>query len=107
MYLKDALSASQIADKLGISKTAVLERLHSLGIRGAPIAERMINPTNYRASVVPYGYRNVEGQLVANKKEVRICRLVVQLINERGLSLQGAARELSTVSINQVIDRRL
>jgi hypothetical protein len=54
----------------------------------------MTNPQNYLASVAPYVYRFVDGQLVANKKEVRICRLVVQLINEKGLSLQGAAREL-------------
>ena len=54
----------------------------------------MLGPKNYRASFAPYGYRIVDGQLVANKKEVRICRLVVQLINEKGLSLQGAAREL-------------
>jgi hypothetical protein len=99
MYLKEGLSASQISDKLGISKTAVLERLHSLGVQGASIAERMINPKNYRASVVPYGYRNVEGQLVAHRREVRICRLVVQLINQQGLSLQGAARELMQKNI--------
>lgn len=100
MYLKDSLSASQISDKLGISKTAVLERLHALGIRNADTkGERMTNPNNYRASVVPYGYRNIDGQLVANKKEVRICRLVVQIINERGLSLMGTARELMSRNV--------
>lgn len=95
MYLGKGLSAAQIAGKLGISKTAVLERLHTLGIRNvASLSERVTNPNNYRASVVPYGYRKVDGQLVANKKELRICRLVVNLINEQKLSLQGAAREL-------------
>ena len=54
----------------------------------------MTNPQNYRASVVPYGYRNANGQLVSCKKEVRICRLVVRLINEQRLSLMGTAREL-------------
>ena len=95
MYLREDLSASQISDKLGISKTAVLDRLHTLGIRNvASIGERMTNPKNYRASVAPYGYRIADGQLVANKKEVRISRLIVQLINEQELSLMGAAREL-------------
>lgn len=59
----------------------------------------MTNPNNYRATVVPYGYRKVDGQLVANKKELRICRLVVKLINEQKVSLQGAARELMQQNI--------
>lgn len=100
MYLGKGLSASQIGEELGVSKTAVLERLHTLGVRNAAsIGERMTNPNNYRASVVPYGYRKVDGQLVANKKELRICRLVVKLINEQKLSLQGAARELMQQNI--------
>jgi hypothetical protein len=46
---------------------SVLEKLHSLGIRSdASIGERMTNPKNYRASVVPYGFRKVDGQLVTN-----------------------------------------
>ncbi len=100
MYLGRGLSAAQVSAVLGISKTAVLERLHTLGIRNeASKGERMTNPNNYRATVVPYGYRNANGQLVANKKEIRICRLVVQLINELGLSLNGAARELMQKNI--------
>ena len=100
MYLGKGLSAAQVGEELGISKTAVLERLHTLGIRNvASIGERMTNPNNYRASVVPYGYRKGGGQLVANKKELRTCRLVVQLINDRKLSLQGAARELMQQNI--------
>ena len=54
---------------------------------------------NCRATVIPYGYRKVDGQLVANKKELRICRLVVKLINEQKVSLQGAARELMRQNI--------
>ena len=85
MYLKRGLSAAQVAERLGISKTAVLEKLHSLGIQGdASVGERMTNPKNYRASVVPYGYRKVDGQLVTNKKEMRICRLVVSACRWRG-----------------------
>lgn len=97
MYLKDGLSASQISDKLGISKTAILERLHNLGVRKTE--ERMTNPRNYRAPVVPYGYRKSGDQLVTNKKEIRICRLVVQLINEREFSLMATARELMSQKI--------
>lgn len=100
MSLKDGLSASQVAEKLGISKTAVLEKLHALGIRNeASKGERMTNPNNYRAAVVPYGYRKVDGQLVTNKKELRICRLVVKLINEQKLTLQGTARTLMQQNI--------
>ena len=100
MYVKDALSAAQAAEKLGVSKTAVLEKLHALGIRNeASKGERMTNPNNYRAAVVPYGYRKNDNQLVVNKKEVRICRLVVELINEEQLSLNGAARELMQKNI--------
>jgi hypothetical protein len=100
MYLGRGLSAAQVGAELGISKTAVLERLHTFGIRNeASKGARMTNPNNYRATVIPYGYRKVDGQLVANKKELRICRLVVKLINEQKVSLQGAARELMRQNI--------
>lgn len=100
MYLKEGLSSSQISDKLGISKTAVLERLHALGIReSGSVGKKMINPENYRAPIVPYGYRKSGDQLVTNKKEIRICRLAVQLVNERGLSLMATARELMARNI--------
>jgi predicted transcriptional regulator len=100
MSIKDGLSASQVAEKLGISRTAVLEKLHALGIRNEALkGERMTNPNNYRAAVAPYGYRKVDGQLVANKKELRICRLVVRLINEQELSLNGTARDLMQKNI--------
>jgi hypothetical protein len=55
---------------------------------------------NFLILISRYGYRRVESQLVANKKELRICRLVVKLINEEKLSLQGAARELMQKNIN-------
>ncbi len=74
MYLARGLSAAQVRAKLGISKTAVLERLDNFGIRNAAsIGYRIANPNKYRA-VVSNGYRKVDGQLVANKKELAICR---------------------------------
>ena len=50
-------------------------------------------------AIVPYGYRKDGDQLATNKKEIRICRLVVQLVNDHRLSLMGTARELMDRSI--------
>ena len=33
LYLQEGLSVQQIADKIGVSKTTILNRLHSLDIR--------------------------------------------------------------------------
>ncbi len=84
----------QIAEKLGCSPWAVSVRLRQLGI-GKSIKKTAFNdPKNYCAPVVPYGFRKVKRQLVPCPKEMKICRLVVNLINKQGLSRNAVGRYL-------------
>ena len=45
--------------------------------------------------VPPYGYSVQNGKLVANKSELKVCRLVVELVERNGLQQNAVARELS------------
>jgi len=93
-YLDDGMSASQIAEKLGVSKTFVLDRLREMGIRDGGDTNRLTNPTNYRSSAIPYGFRVKDGKLVPHYAELKICRKVVALVRE-GHSYRSVARELT------------
>ena len=68
LYLKQGLSASQIGAKFNASKSHVLSKLQSMGIRKDPI-ERKFDPKNYRQHNPPYGYQVKNGEL----KEYRAC----------------------------------
>ena len=74
LYLQEGFSVQQIADKIGVSKTTILNRLHSLDIRKKN--RIMTNPKNYRMPIAPYGFQRVNNQLVPLKKEIKICRIV-------------------------------
>lgn len=99
LYLNDGLSAAQIARQLGVAKSSILARLHSLGIREGVTAGRSTNPGNFRSPVAPYGYEVRDGKLVASKAELRICRTVVDLIGQKGFSANAVAKELISVAV--------
>lgn len=84
LYLKEGLSAAQIAERLGCSKTTVLERLRAQGIRNPD--RRIYHP--------PYGFSKLGSRLVPNRAEMRICRLVVSLHGRKGMSMRLVALEL-------------
>ncbi len=94
MYVVNGLSASQIASHFRVSRASIFTRLHSLGIRNGD-GGRAANPDNYRQSVAPYGYCVKDGKLLPSKSEVRICRLVVDLIERQNKTHSEVARELS------------
>ena len=89
----------QIADKIGVSKTTILNRLHSLDIRKKN--RIMTNPKNYRMPIAPYGFQRVNNQLVPLKKEIKICRRVISLINNEKLSYSSTARRLEEEGIKK------
>ncbi len=93
-FVENGLSSVQIARKYGVSKTVILSCLHQMGVRVQTPAGRSNNPENYRLKVPPYGYRIHDGRLVLNKPELKICRLVVELIARKGFSGAATAREL-------------
>lgn len=95
LYLEKGLSAAQIARQFGVAKSVILARLGNLGIRGGAGANRSTHPENYRCRVAPYGYSIQAGRLEPHKAELRICRLVVDLIRTQGLSANAAAKDLA------------
>lgn len=91
MYLIDGLSANQIAQALGVSRTAVVEHLHSQNIRIR--SGRMTNPNNYRHHTPPYGWKVKDGKLIPHKSKLTLCRRVVTLVRQ-GCSYNSVAKEL-------------
>ena len=92
LYLKDGLSASQIAERVGISKTTVLERLREQGIR-IPKG-RKTNPKKYRLHHPPFGFRKIDARLVPDRSEMKVCRMIVHL-RIKGMSFRKIAIELT------------
>ena len=65
-----------------------------MGIRDEFKPERNSNPKNYRCPVAAYGYQVEDGKLILNKRELRICKAVVELILRQGETYTDVAREL-------------
>ena len=99
LYLHDGLSAQQIANKTGLCKASVLARLHSLDIRSGRKNQPLTDPKNYKATVTPYGFKKVNNQLVPCQREIKICRLIVSLVNNEKLSYRATARKLEEKNI--------
>lgn len=94
LYLQKGLSAAQIGEQLGIPKQTVLDQLRRDGHCLGSNKGRLGNPENYRLAYAPYGFSKKDGQLVPNKSELKICRLIVQLRNNSRMSLHEIAGEL-------------
>ena len=92
LYLTEGLSASQIAHRTGCSKTFVLKQLRKQGIQNG--SGRRTDPNNYKLHDPPYGFSKKNGQLAANKVELRICRIVVELDASQGLSARAIGKIL-------------
>jgi biotin operon repressor len=88
-YLKSSLSASQLAEELGVSKQMVLQRLRAEGVR-ATVKGR--GADNFRLPTPPFGYRVVASRLVPHPGEMKIARLVVELRDRKGLTWGEVAR---------------
>ena len=93
LYEKYKLSTKQIAERIGVSKTTVLTKLKKSGISSRGTSESLTHPENYRSSNPPFGFRVIDGRLVENKQEIRICRKVIRMKNE-GLSFSAISHHL-------------
>ena len=83
-YLEKGLTASQIAEQVGLSKPAVLARLHQMGVRKQQ--DRGAQSDNFRfAQRVPFGKRLVDGRLVDDRRELKAARLIVELKQRQNL----------------------
>jgi hypothetical protein len=93
LYIKDRLSTPQIAEKLACSKSFVITTLKRQGLLRCKSAAQT-DPTNYRNPAPPYGYRVADGKLTPHPAEMKICRLIVSLIDDRGHNYLQAAQHL-------------
>ena len=95
LYEKKGLSSGQIASHFGVARATISARLNELGVKTCVGGERSTNPENYRQTMAPYGFSVKAGKLVPNKSDLKICRLVVELIQREGKTQNAVARELS------------
>ncbi len=93
LYLKRGLSASEISAEIGLSKTAVIERLQAGGIRRARTGR---DPDNYKfPKNPPYGSRVVKGQLVPDRLEMKVARQIVELRDRQQAGWRIIAEKLN------------
>lgn len=84
LYLKNGFTASQIAEQVGLSKPAVLARLHQMGVRKVHSKGQAVD--NYRFTQrVPFGKRLVAGRLLDDRKDLKTARYIVELRQRQGL----------------------
>ena len=88
-----------MAEKLGMSRSAIQERLHLLNIRNGTKKQCPTNPKNYRQRIPPYGFRKINGQLIPYPREMKICRMVVRRIEDKKISYHSMAKELEKQKI--------
>lgn len=93
LYLEQRLSSAQIAQKLGCTKGYILLNLKRLGLLRRK-SEAKTDPTNYRSSNPPYGFRIADHKLVTYAAEIKVCRMIVDLIDRKGLNKSQAAERL-------------
>jgi hypothetical protein len=92
-WVQDGLSLKQIADRLGTSKTWVVEKLQNIGVE-IPKVGRMTNPDNYRHHIPPFGFQNKNGRLIPYRKQQHTCRLVVRGKKVEAMSFNAIAKIL-------------
>ena len=104
-YKEQGLSSGQVAKKLGISKSTVIKKLQGFGVSLRPKKGRMTIENNYRHHNPPYGYSVKKGVLAPNPREVKVCRLIVNLIRDKGMGYSEVARELGKKQIKNRKDK--
>lgn len=102
LYLKEGLSASQIANQYGVSKGAIVGWINRLKIGPKSSKGRMTNPNNFRHHNPPYGFMVKDNKLVLNNREIKVCRLVVGHMGRK----RCGARETARMLVQQKIKNR-
>lgn len=80
LYQEKGQTTNQIASRFKVSRSVIICRLRELGINEGQTNARSTNPKNYRCRIPPYGFALSAGQLIPNRLEMKICRLVVQMV---------------------------
>ena len=95
LYEVQGLKINQIASRFKVSRTAIQCRLREMRLKESTTSSNPNSRQNYRSRVSPYGFSAESGKLIPNRLEMKICRLVVQLVQRQGKNHTEAARELS------------
>jgi len=99
LYTEKRLSTPQIAERLGCSKSYVITTLKRAGLLRKK-GPAQTDPKNYRNPIAPYGFRvNPDGQLVTYPAELKVCRLIVDLVDRQGKNFLGASQYLTRKGI--------
>jgi hypothetical protein len=98
LYVDQRLSSVQIAARIGCSKSYVLLNLKRLGLLRKK-GEALTNPENYRNPVPPNGCRVADGKLTTHQAEIKVCRMIVDLIDRQGFNYLKTAQYLSKKGI--------
>lgn len=94
LYVESGLTASQIAEQVGLSRPAVLARLHQMGIRKTQ--DKGQAPDNYRFTQrIPFGKRLVAGRLIDDRKDLKTARYIVELRQRQSLPWNEVVRKLN------------
>jgi DNA-binding CsgD family transcriptional regulator len=91
MYTVQGLTTRQIALKLGVSKTLVLDRLKAAGLEKELKAKRL----NTKLANPPYGMHYCDGRLVTLRREQKIIRLLVELRDRESKTYIDIADQLN------------
>ena len=94
LYLKKGLTAAQIGSEIGLSKAAVLNRLHAMGIRRETLKD-IVMDTSRPAVRAPFGQRVVAGKVVDCRRELSVARYIVELRKRQGLGWKDVAQRLN------------
>jgi len=71
-----------------------VQSLHQMKIKVETGAGRLTEPTNFSHRNLPYGYRVFQNKLLVNRKEIKICRAVVNSIGWEVDNIRETGRDL-------------
>ena len=95
LYLVEGLSATQIADRLKTPRSTIHSLLRRHGIRKEQLEGCSTQPDNYLAPNPPYGFKVEAGRLLIDRKEMKVCKLIVELRRNQNWDWSAIAKELS------------
>ena len=88
-----------------MSKSTVIKKLQGFGVSLRPKKGSTTIENNYRHHNPPYGYSVKKGVLAPNPREVKVCRLIVNLIRDKGMGYSEVGRALGKKQIKNRKDK--
>ena len=103
LYTNNGLTVNQIADRVGLSKAAVIGRLKEAAVT---CGQNGRSEENYRfAHNPPYGKKVVDGKLITNRVEMKVVREVIRCRDQEKLSWHKTTTHLNNLGYRNRADR--